>query len=58
MYFIHKFMKRKSQESFTKRTFVGYLGLRDLGKFKKYERKLDSVASVFEVQDLNYMDQL
>jgi len=45
--FIHKFMIR-SQKSSTKRILVGYFGLRDLRKFKKYERKLDSVASGFE----------
>ena len=44
-------MKRNSQKNFTKRTLEGYFGLRDLGKFKKYQRKLVSVASGFEVQD-------
>ena len=58
MYRIHKFMKRESQKSITKRVLVGYLGLRDLGKFEKYQRKLDSVASGFEVQDLIAFDQL
>lgn len=51
-------MKRKSQKSLTKRTLVGYFGLRDIGKFKKYQRKLGSVASGFEVRGFSYVDQL
>ena len=43
-------MKRKSKESFTKRILLGYFGLRDLGKFEEYQRKLDYVASGFEVR--------
>jgi len=46
-------MKRRSQKGLTKRTLVGYFGLRDLGKFKKYERDLDSVALGFESEPNN-----
>ena len=35
---------------------MGYFGLRDLGKFKKYQRKLGSVASGFQVHGSNYID--
>ena len=45
-------MTRKSQRNFAKRVVVGYFGLRDRRKFKKYQRKLGSVAAGFEVQDL------
>jgi hypothetical protein len=45
-------MKRKSQENVAKRILVGYFGLRDLGKFKKYHRKLDDVASGFQVNSV------
>ena len=45
-------MKRKSQKSLTKRILGGYFGVRDIGKIKKYQRNLGSVASGFEVQDL------
>lgn len=53
VYYIHKLMKRKSEESLAKRIVVGYFGLRDLRKFKKYQRKLDAVASSFESEPHN-----
>ena len=51
VYYIYKLVKRKSQKRFAKRILVGYFGLRDIGKFKKYQRKLGSVASSFQVHD-------
>jgi hypothetical protein len=50
VYNIHKFMKRKSEKNVAKRILVGYFGLRDLGKSRKYQRKLGFVASSLEVR--------
>lgn len=49
---IHKFLKRKTKPV-AKRALVGVFGIRDLGKFKKYQRKLDSIAFSLEVKS-NY----
>ena len=46
---IHEFMKRNS-ETISKRIVSGYFGIRDIGKFKKYQQKLDSVALALEVR--------
>ena len=43
-------MKRKCEKNVVKRMLVGYLGIRDIGKFKKYQRKLDSVVLGLEVR--------
>jgi len=43
---IHKLLKRKSK-NFAKRFFKAYV-VRDLGKFKKYEERLDSIAEDLE----------
>jgi hypothetical protein len=42
-------MERKSHNS-AKRIFGAYV-VRDLGKFKRYEQRLDSVAEDLEVRD-------
>lgn len=44
---IHGLIKRKSK-NFAKRILVGVLGIRDLGKLEKYQRRLDSVATSLE----------
>lgn len=50
VYRIHQLMKRKNKKNVVKRTLVGCFGLRNLGKFKKYQRRLDSVALFLEVR--------
>ena len=45
VYRVHGLMTRKCEKSFVKRIPVGFFRIRDLGKFKKYQWRLDSVAS-------------
>jgi len=42
---IHKLMRRKSENSLAKRVLLGYFGIRDHGKFNKYQQRLGVVAS-------------
>ena len=42
-------MERKCEKNLAKRVLVGCFGIRDLGKFNKYQRRLDSMALFLEV---------
>lgn len=48
VYRVHGLMTRKCEKNLANRILVGCFGIRDLGKFKKYQRRLDSVASGLE----------
>ena len=46
---IHKLFGRKSEKNFAKRLLLGCFGIRDLGKFNIYQRKLTIMASCLQV---------
>ena len=46
---IHKLSGRKSEKNFAKRVLLGYFGIRDLGKFNKYQQRLTVMASYLQV---------
>ena len=43
-------MRRKCEKNVVKRILVGCFGIRDLGKFDRYQRRLDSVALGLKVR--------
>jgi len=53
---VYRLMKRKSRENIARRVLEGFFGVRDIGKLKKYQRRLESVASGLEVRDHNTID--
>ena len=46
---IHKLMERKSEKNLAKRVLLGCFGIRDLGKFNKYQRRLGVLALSLQV---------